>query len=779
MDEGQITPNLLIERKRDEAGNGTVGSRRSSATKPKPRQQAFRRTTPPPRGSGGSGNSKFDESKHKRDSSGKFSRQAGKKVPSKAKTTPVKRNPKHSIGRGDGLTQNKENAGRVKRVQAALIKQGLLSTKGGGADGKFGPLTEAAVRKWQKKSGYKVTGVLGNGQMKEIITGKKGLARRMWKERKRKEALAARKKKGTKGSLKRTTKKPSSSTSSKKKTTSKTSKSKKNQTNMYSPDRAEQQKLEQMARRNQQIERLIDLLFREQMIAMRTKSLPVGMETKVRRVRTPAGERHFDQPIGTIIVRDSPLSFLRIGASEFAGWDKVDGQDGKEYYVGQFDGEKGFVATDANDNVILEADTMDDLYQSLDRKVGESLDPKAPGDLTRVESDYPGWGKQRGGSGKEYYIGKFEGGTGSNAYEDGYLDHAAGREKWDTPNGKNNPEPEPEPEPEKPSGITTYQGVLDTVKNGKGDLKPEERDAIAEWAATATRDDLRVALSSVRAMTGGDRRKTATKRAQAALRPLKDRMKAMNDEEDAAWQEAKRRKASEAARKRLSSNDADIREANRLLENPEFADPSILNYSALEYLAHNMASAISTFREAGKKEEASKLIEMSQAANARLVEAHNDVEDFLALSAAEQRKRLGFFATLDPVDQDQYAGAAQRTYVTGKRREMALGKLQAVIRTKNEDAVSILGTKRSMGLWASGRGNSDPGKYLEEIHAGLDELEKADDLSGLYELSNMIRKTKESQTNLGEDVYKRLDRLGALVAQSIDTLSEKREAEGR
>lgn len=114
-------------------------------------------------------------------------------------------------------------------------------------------------------------------------------------------------------------------------------------------------------------ERLLELLTK-------THEAGVPIEAKViRRVRTPAGERRFGQPIGSIIVRDSLLRNLKISLSpsEFGGFDKVDGSNGKTYYVGQYDGESGYVAVDDKDKVIYDGDDLEEAWTTLDAHVSK------------------------------------------------------------------------------------------------------------------------------------------------------------------------------------------------------------------------------------------------------------------------------------------------------------------------------------------------------------------------------------------------------------------------
>lgn len=74
-------------------------------------------------------------------------------------------------GSGYDKSDQKERA-RVRLLQRALISLGLLSTDSGangGVDGKFGKFTNAALRKWQKQNGVKVTGRVGPSDIAKIV----------------------------------------------------------------------------------------------------------------------------------------------------------------------------------------------------------------------------------------------------------------------------------------------------------------------------------------------------------------------------------------------------------------------------------------------------------------------------------------------------------------------------------------------------------------------------------------------------------------------------------
>ena len=113
----------------------------------------------------------------------------------------------------------------------------------------------------------------------------------------------------------------------------------------------------------------------------------VFLESKVvRHVRTPAGQRRFDQPIGSIIVRDgeSPLNNIRV-VGKNGDWMLVEGQDGTRYDAG-YDSDNGvWVATGENDwdNVIVDdAESQEDMYRLLDSAIGAGKNSKRNRALT-------------------------------------------------------------------------------------------------------------------------------------------------------------------------------------------------------------------------------------------------------------------------------------------------------------------------------------------------------------------------------------------------------------
>lgn len=115
------------------------------------------------------------------------------------------------------------------------------------------------------------------------------------------------------------------------------------------------------------------------------KTLELDLEEKgIRRVRTPAGVRRFKKPIGSIIVAGGVLQNLSTVAPDFPGWEKMKGNDGKHYYIGKFEGEKGYVVTDANDKVLAEGTSAEKLLKDFDKKVGsKGGGPKKPSTRTK------------------------------------------------------------------------------------------------------------------------------------------------------------------------------------------------------------------------------------------------------------------------------------------------------------------------------------------------------------------------------------------------------------
>lgn len=111
------------------------------------------------------------------------------------------------------------------------------------------------------------------------------------------------------------------------------------------------------------------------------EALEMALEVKgaVRRVRTPAGVARFKQPIGSIIVRNAKLTNLKIKEPKYQGWDLVVGRNGKMYDVGKDEGKWRAYGTDDWDDLVVEADNEEDLYQKLNDLAGSKGKAKATG----------------------------------------------------------------------------------------------------------------------------------------------------------------------------------------------------------------------------------------------------------------------------------------------------------------------------------------------------------------------------------------------------------------
>ncbi len=150
---------------------GTPGGRaRRRPTAPATaRRPAVRAAAPSRSDAAGS----FDESKHKRAPAG--DPRGGQFI---------------AKGSGYKSTGRKDEAPDVSKAQAALIEAGFLGEEDGkdgkGDDGYFGDKTEAAVKKWQTKMGYKPTGKLSGAQFDELTEGE-GSSSRGRRDRERKQ----------------------------------------------------------------------------------------------------------------------------------------------------------------------------------------------------------------------------------------------------------------------------------------------------------------------------------------------------------------------------------------------------------------------------------------------------------------------------------------------------------------------------------------------------------------------------------------------------------------
>lgn len=112
--------------------------------------------------------------------------------------------------------------------------------------------------------------------------------------------------------------------------------------------------------------------FVQEMIDERLGSSEMSHEEKARYVRTPAGAKRFKQPIGSIIIgKGRKLANLKVGESQFDGWDLVSDSKGRKYDVG-FDDELGkYVATrNGGWKPVVSGSSLDDVYEQLDSHVG-------------------------------------------------------------------------------------------------------------------------------------------------------------------------------------------------------------------------------------------------------------------------------------------------------------------------------------------------------------------------------------------------------------------------
>lgn len=140
---------------------------------------------------------------------------------------------------------------------------------------------------------------------------------------------------------------------------------------------------------------------------MRTKALalevgmlngPYNEEKGIRRVRTPAGAKRFGQPIGSIIIADGvggagkKLVNLKIVDSEYEGFDKVKGKNGKTLYIGKYDGERNYTVNDADDNELYSARSLEDAFKWADKNSapkssGTTKKPSSGGAATPSKAD--------------------------------------------------------------------------------------------------------------------------------------------------------------------------------------------------------------------------------------------------------------------------------------------------------------------------------------------------------------------------------------------------------
>jgi DNA topoisomerase I len=110
---------------------------------------------------------------------------------------------------------------------------------------------------------------------------------------------------------------------------------------------------------------------------MAIKSGKRGIETKARRptvrhVRTPAGARHYNQPIGTVIVADTQLTNFRELPSMWDGYVRYRGANAFNYWSYQ-EGNRWYVVDDDN-NDLYDASSEVEMLQWIDE---DARDPRA------------------------------------------------------------------------------------------------------------------------------------------------------------------------------------------------------------------------------------------------------------------------------------------------------------------------------------------------------------------------------------------------------------------
>ena len=86
------------------------------------------------------------------------------------------------------------------------------------------------------------------------------------------------------------------------------------------------------------------------------KERALALDLKVRRVATPEGVEWYKQPLGTVIVRDAPMTNLTWLGEPYDGWTALAGPDGTEYYVGKDEENNWWVATEGDgwDNIVVD-----------------------------------------------------------------------------------------------------------------------------------------------------------------------------------------------------------------------------------------------------------------------------------------------------------------------------------------------------------------------------------------------------------------------------------------
>lgn len=271
-------------------------------------------------------------------------------------------------------------------------------------------------------------------------------------------------------------------------------------------------------------------------------------EKAVRHVRTAGGVRKYKQPIGSVIIADGrSLPHLKVtGDSDYEGWVKAKGTDGKDYEVGQEEGKWYATGAGGWDEIIAEGSSEEDVYKKLDAHIGggKTSTPKKPepkpvpktGTSTggpgfkKVESEYDGYDQYEGDNGKTLWSYK-EGNQHVIVDEDNNTIETVGRNellgalnrllKKDDSEPK---KPEPEPAPK-----------TSAVK------KPARPYADAEEAIKAAQEDPAAFVKAMAAwlfpigsgVEAGERKRNAYNRSQ--LDGVVDRINAGADHETAAY----------------------------------------------------------------------------------------------------------------------------------------------------------------------------------------------------------------------------------------------------
>lgn len=130
-----------------------------------------------------------------------------------------------------------------------------------------------------------------------------------------------------------------------------------------------------------------------------TRALAATELKVIRRVRTPAGERRYKQPIGSIIIADGKLQGLEL-IGEYDGWDHVRDWRGDEYNVGQWDEDGRWYAirhtgTDEWGEDVVDGDTEEEVYLKLADYVAPENAPK-PSQQSKPQEHATGQTREEG-----------------------------------------------------------------------------------------------------------------------------------------------------------------------------------------------------------------------------------------------------------------------------------------------------------------------------------------------------------------------------------------------